>query len=195
MNNINMLPALVGMTLRRPRDAAAIIRDWQFGRDVLWSALALVAVINTFLILLLIALTPPDFVLPGYFNSPLALFLLLAGVLVIYVNALFWVGRAMGGTGDLGDLLAMIIWLQALRAAAQFGIVVVTLLMPPLGLLASLVVAVWGLWIFLNFVMVALHLPTALHALGVVIAAAVALVLGLGVFLTLIGLVAQGSIG
>ncbi|MGJ8626452.1 MAG: YIP1 family protein [Sulfitobacter sp.] len=183
---------LVEMTLRTPRDAAAQIINWQLGRDVLWTALALVAVLNTFVIILLIQVTQPDMPMPSYFNAPLALYVLLAGLLVVYVHAIYWAGLAIGGQGALADVLALVVWLQILRALAQVGVLVLTILVPQLALLLSLIIAFWGLWILLSFISTSLNLPSLGHAIAVLIIGAVGLVVGLGFLLTLINLAAQG---
>lgn len=183
---------LAKTTLRNPRAAAEQIIGWQLSRDILWTALALVAVLNTFVIVLLIQLAKPDMPLPGYFNTPLALYVLLAGILVIYVHAIYWAGLAIGGQGALGDVLALVVWLQVLRALAQVGVLLLTVLVPPLAVVLSLTVAVWGLWILLNFITAALNLPTIAHAMAVLVIGAVGLVLGIGILLSVMAVVAQG---
>lgn len=179
-------------TLQHPTRAAQQIMGWDLPRDVLWTALALVAVLNTFLVLLVLQLSPPAFAMPSYFTRPLALYLLIAGVMVIFVHAMYWAGLAMGGRGKLDHMLALMIWFQVLRAVAQLAVVVLTLALPALGMLLSLAVAVWGFWIFLNFIAAAMHLPSVGRALVVLILSALGLVAGVGLITALIGLVAQG---
>ena len=97
------------------------------------------------------------------------------------------------GQGRLDDLLALVVWLLALRTAAQLAVVLVSLLVPAFGILALMLVSVWGLWILLNFIATALNLPSVAHGLVVLIIGLVGLVLGLGILLTLIGIGPQGS--
>ncbi|MGC1497222.1 MAG: YIP1 family protein [Sulfitobacter sp.] len=191
MNSATFMP-LVQTTLRDPRAAGEQIIGWGLGRDVLWTALALVAILNTFVIVMLIQLAKPDMPLPGYFNTPLALYVILAGVLVIYVHAIYWAGLAIGGQGSLSDVLALVVWLQVLRALAQVGVLVLTVLLPQAALLLSLTVALWGLWILLHFITTAMNLPSIAHAIAVLVIGAVGLVLGLGTLLAIIGVAAQG---
>lgn len=190
-----MNPALVHLvqtTLRAPRDAAEQIMALALTRDVLWTALALVAVFNAALLFLIFQTSETAFQVPGYVERPLALFVIIAGMMVIYVHGMYWAGLALGGSGSLNDVLALVVWFQMLRASAQVVIIVLSMLLPALGLLLSLAVAIWGLWIFLNFVAAAMHLASIWQAFAVLIAAAVGLILGLGILLTLIGLTAQG---
>ncbi|MFD2739256.1 YIP1 family protein [Sulfitobacter aestuarii] len=190
--NVAALAPLVQATLFTPRQAAAVILAYRPGRDVLWTALALVAALNTLILVLLLAASPPQMALPGYFEAPLALFFLLTGLLVIYVYALYWAGWALGGQGDIDTVLMLVIWLQSLRAAAQLAILLIALLLPPLGMILSLMVAVWGVWILLNFIVTALQLPTLFHAIATLVVAGIGLILGLGLLISFIGITAQG---
>ncbi|MAM24564.1 MAG: YIP1 family protein [Rhodobacteraceae bacterium] len=191
MTGADVMPLIV-TTLRDPKEAARLIGTLNLNRDVLWTALALVAAINTLVISVLMSFAGQGVQLPGYFNMPLVLFVLIAGVLVVYVQAIFWAGRALGGQGDLGHLLALVIWLQTLRAGAQLIVFALAGLFPGLSLLMSVLIGVWGLWILLHFITAALGLPSLLHALGTLVLGAVGLVLGLGILLSLVGAVAQG---
>lgn len=187
-----VLIQLAQTTLRSPRVAARQIAELPLGNDVVWTSLALVAALNALVISATFVIAPPAMALPSYFQSPLVLFALLAGLMVLYVHALTWVGRALGGQGAVTPLLAAVVWLQALRLCAQLGILLLTLALPPVALLASFVVTFWGLWILLNFVAELLHLPGLFHAAAVLAGAALGVLLGLGLLLSLIGLTAQG---
>ncbi|GAA6175279.1 YIP1 family protein [Sulfitobacter pacificus] len=189
---LDALIPLVQTSLRNPRGAARLIMAMRLGREALWTALALVAVINSFLVLLIVHTSATPIPLPGYFEKPLTLFVLIAGLLVVYIHAMYWAGLAVGGKGDLMDVLAVVVWFQVLRAIAQAAIVVMSLAIPPLGGLLSLVVAVWGLWIFLSFLAEALGLKSVWHAVAVLCVAFVGIVLGVVVLIAMFGGAAQG---
>jgi hypothetical protein len=188
----SLVMSLIVSSLRDPRAAAGQVMGYALGRDALWTALALVAIINTFLVLFVLQFSGPTMPLPGYFDTPLALFILIAGLTVVYVHAMYWAGLMIGGKGTLTDVLAIVVWFQILRALAQVAVIVVSLALPPLGALFSLVVAVWGLWIFLNFLATALNLKSAWHSIAVLLLSFIGLVVGLGILLGLIGGFAQG---
>lgn len=188
----DVLIPLARTTLREPRRAAETILSWQLSRETLWTAMALVAALYTFVLSLLIALTPNAMSLPGYANSPLALFVLVAGVMVVYVHAAYWTGLAMGGSGTLDGLLAVMVWLQVMRAVAELGLIVLSFVMPAMATLASIVLTGWSLWVMLHFLVAALHLPSMGKAFLVLILSGIGLVVGLGILLALIGLTAQG---
>ncbi len=178
---------LVKTTLRNPPDAARMIMGWNLSREALWTALALMAAVNTLIIQALLNGSGPSAAIPSYFHAPLTLFVLMAGVMVIYVHALFWAGLMIKGQGRLDDLLAVVVWLQALRTAAQIGIVMVSVLVPALGMLVMILASVWGLWILLNFIATALNLPSPAHGLMVLVIGLVGLVFGLSILLALVG--------
>lgn len=188
---VALLP-LVQTTLRQPREAAEWIIGLGLKRDVLWTGLLLGAALYALVMQLILYLSEPTVGIPSFASKPLVLFVIVAGGLVIYVHALHWVARALGGTGELWDMLSVMVWLQILRAVAQFALLILTLALPALGLLMTIVVGIWGLWIMFHFIAAAGRLPTAGHGIAVVVIAAVGLVLGLSVFLSLIGLSAQG---
>ena len=183
---------MVQTSLRNPRGAAGLIMAMGLKRDVLWTALALVAVFNTFLVFLIVHTSAANMPLPGYFDKPLTLFVLIAGLMVVYIHAMYWAGLAVGGKGNLMDVLAVVVWFQVLRAMAQAAIVLMSLAIPPLGTVLSLVVAAWGLWIFLSFLAVALNLKSLWHGVAVLVVAFVGIVLGMAVLIAMIGGAAQG---
>lgn len=188
------LVPMVQTSLRNPRGAARLIMAMDLGRDALWTALALVAAVNTFLVLLIVHTSATPLPLPGYFEKPLTLFVLIAGLMVVYIHAMYWAGLVVGGKGGLMDVLAVVVWFQVLRAMAQAAVVLVSLAIPPLGGLLSLVVAVWGLWIFLSFLAEALNLRSLWHAVAALCVASVGLVLGLAVLIAIIGGAALGVV-
>lgn len=186
------LLTLVQTTVRQPRTAAGLIIAMGLKRDVLWTGLALGAVLYALVMQLILAISEPTVGIPTFARKPLVLFVIVAGGLVVFVHALHWVSRALGGKGTLWDMLGVMVWLQILRAFVQLALLIITLALPALGVLLTIVVGIWGLWIMFHFIAAAGQLPTAGHGIAVVVIAAVGLVLGLSVFLSLIGLSAQG---
>lgn len=178
-------------TIQSPRTAAQKIISLNLSRDVLWSGLVLVACLNS--IIYSFSLFMGDIsVLPSLFRNPLLFFVMVGGVLVLTVHAFYWTGRAMGGQGDLGDLLVLLVWLQGLRAVAQAFMFVLILVSPGIGQLFSLIIGVLGIWITVNFITEALRLPGLLHGVGVLVMAAVGIVFGLVILAGLIGI---GTLG
>ncbi|WP_299783320.1 YIP1 family protein [uncultured Roseobacter sp.] len=185
-------PQLALLTVRTPKEAAAIIMSWQLPRKELWMAAALVAILSTFMSTLSNMLLPVPEPLAGMVNNPFTLFMIVAGGFVVTVHALFWTGRAMGGSDDMSDLLALLVWLQILRLAAQVLVLLSVLLIPVLAGFFVLIVGIATIWIFLNFISVGLQLNSLMKALFVLLAGAVAMSLGFSLLLSLIGVSALG---
>ena len=186
---------LIETSIRDPRTAAQSVIALSLERDALWTGVALVSIVNTFFMyfgtMLLGAAAP----IPGFLQQPLALFLLIAGVTVVYVHAMYWAGLAIGGQGSLNDVLAVVVWFQLLRAIIQLAVILITLAIPSLGGLLSLVVAIWGLWVFLNFIATALNLSSAWHAIAVLVISFAGLVMGFGILMALVSGLGVGGAG
>ena len=188
---------LANTTLRAPQTAARFIIGLRFKREVLWTTLALIAALNSFLIQAMVATAPADMQaqFPGYFDNPLALFVLLAGTLVIFVHALYWAALSVSGQGRFDDLLALIVWLQLLRTAAQGLIFVVGLALPALAMLLTLVATAWAFWILLHFVAEAMALSGLGQSAMVLLIAVFGMFIGVGILLALMAMLAQGVLG
>ena len=191
MMNSEALRALALETIQSPRSAAQKIMSLDLSRDVLWSGLILVACINSIIYSFSLFLGDTS-ALPALFRNPVMFFALVTGVLVMTVHGFYWTGRALGGQGDLGELLALMVWLQGLRAIAQAVLFMLIIIAPVIGQLFSLIVGLLGLWITVNFITEALRLPGLMYGVGVIILAAVGIVFGL---MILIGMIGLGTLG
>lgn len=193
-------PQLALDTLRDPKAAATQIIGWNLERPTLYMALVAVAAVNALLASAPVVLAPGGvdeaarMALPilALLEKPLMFFALVVGTLVIMIQGLFWAGRAMGGQGEMTDMMALIIWLQALRAVAQVVILLLGLAIPLLGGLAALGLQLVAFWLFLHFISAAMRFDSLFRALGLLVAVAAGLFLGLMLILTLLGVSAGG---
>jgi len=185
---------LAQTTVRSPRVAARQIIALDLGRDVIWTALAAVAAVNTIILHLTLRNAPAQMQVqfPAYASDPIVLFMLLSGMMVLYFHILFWSGQAMGGQGRLYDVVALLVWLQVLRTCVQVVVLGLAFTLPSLAGLLSLAAAVVAFWILLNFLTEGLTLPTLWHALLVLVVSLVGVVLGMGTLIALVGAVATG---
>ncbi|MEX0369445.1 MAG: Yip1 family protein [Tateyamaria sp.] len=187
-------------TLRDPKAVAQRIIGWHLDRQTLYVALFAVAAINTLLASAPIVLVPGSIdpeaqaAIPmlALLERPFALFAIIAGGLLLMVHGLVWAGRAMGGQGDFTDMLAVLTWLQALRAAAQALVLVLSLVFPAVAGLVALVVAGVAFWLLLHFISAALRFDSLFRAFGLLIAVLAGLFIGMMLIVTLTGVTAGG---
>ena len=187
-------------TLRDPRAAAQRIIGWQLDRQTLYFALFAVAAVNTLLasgpVVLLDGQIDPTaraaMPILGLLERPLAMFAIIAGGLLVMVHGLVWAGRALGGQGEFSDMLALLTWLQALRAAAQAVVLVLSMVVPAVAGLVALIVAVIAFWLLLHFISAALRFQSLFRAFGLLLVVLAGLFIGMMMLVTLTGVTAGG---
>ena len=196
--SLEFLISLFWQTLRAPRSAAERILALNLPRNWLWMALVLMGVLNGIVYSLFLQIGPapdPDQMqmIPPVLKSPMAFTLFLVGALAITVMTLTWVGRAMGGKAQVSQILALIGWLQVLRLIVQVALVVLMLALPLAGMLFVIVASVWGLVILVVFVDRAHEFGNSFKAAGAIILGFLAMLIGLSVFLSVVGAVFIGG--
>ncbi|MEM8653863.1 MAG: Yip1 family protein [Pseudomonadota bacterium] len=197
---MNGLAELAVDTLRDPKATAQRIINLNLDRQTLYFAVFAVTAVNAFLasapIVLLSDQIDPTLrsavPLVTLLERPMALFAVLAGGLLVMVHGLVWAGRALGGHGEFTDMLALLTWLQALRAAAQLLIFVLGLIVPAIAGLVALIVAVLAFWLMLHFISAALRFNSLFRALGLLFVVLVGLFIGMMLIVTLTGVTAGG---
>lgn len=192
MTHTPTFPELAVLTLRDPLAASQVILGWNMPKEALWTAIALVSVVITILSTLSNMLFPVPAPLSVIVGNPFVYFVVAAGGFVATVHAIYWTGRMLGGRGAVEDLMVLLLWLQALRATAQVGVLVLLILAPAVATLMVLVVAVATLWIFVHFISVGLQLNSIFRAVVVLFVGAAVLITGLSFFMSLIGVSALG---
>lgn len=185
--NLTDLRQLAILSVKEPALAARTLLAAKPEREVLWTSLAAVAVLNAILFTLSNLLVPGQVPLPGLLNAPVIYCLLVAGGLILTIQALFWSGRVLGGTGSIDDIMTVVLWLQALRLVAQVVVMALLLVMPLLSALLVFVVSLYGLFMLLHFVNQAHRLDSLGRSAGVLVGAMLAMVLGLTLLLSLFG--------
>lgn len=174
-------------TIRAPRSAAAQLIGLGLPRELLWTALALVVILNALIFTLTNMVSPPPAEMPMVVMAPLPFALLLGAALVASIYALFWVGRGLGGQARLDDLMVLLIWLQSLRVALQLALLVLMPVVPALASLIVLAASILGIWILVNFVDVAQGFDSLLKSLGVLILSTLGMAIALSLVLSLFG--------
>ena len=184
------LRELVVVTVTDPAEAARRIVAMRLSGASGWMALVLVAALNALVFGASDLVTPaPDGIedaAPLGRFSPLGFFGLLVAMLGIAVFAFLAVGRMMGGSGTIEDMLALLSWLQFMRALVQIGALFLVLVSPLLSLLLVIVAMVWGIWITAHFIDQGHRLGSLPRAFGVMLGAGLGIVAALALVLALV---------
>ena len=186
--------ALFRTTLTNPRQAGHEVIAMGLPMQGLWIALMLMAVLLSLLISALfhtMPLPPGELgeiirLSPAY-HTPLLSALINWAQAVISVFVLHWIGRTLGGQGELADMLAVMIWLQCVSLILAVVLFVAGLILPLIGSLLMIAAFFWGLWATVALVDAANRFDNMFKAAGVCVAAIVALSVGMAVFSAVIG--------
>ncbi len=186
------LKDMVVLSVTKPREAATRILALPLGTEALWTAFALVAVINTLLYSLSITLFEASTGMKTGMNVPALYLALLSAAMLGGAMAIAWIGRALGGKATLMRILPLVIWLQVLRAIAQLGLIVAMLVAPGLANALSVGVGLYGLWLMANFLDVAQGWKSLGKSFLVMVLTGLVFVFALSLFMALVGATAMG---
>ena len=135
--------ALALLTVRDPAEAARQVMAMDLPRQVLWLALIVVSLLNTILLFTPAVVAGLPVLLPGMLANPVPYFVMVSVGLVVMIHVLHWIGLKMGGTGTLGDVAAVLIWMQALRVAVQAVSLVLQFVFPLFTIFLAVAVGVY----------------------------------------------------
>ncbi len=193
--DLNRLLRLMILSVTSPRDAAGVLMATNLSRAILWQSLVLVTVLSV----LLVALTQgPMPELPVGATTPIsvtpyAYAVILGSSLVMLVFAVHFTGQALGGTGDFGSTLILVIWIEVLGMALRMIQTIVLLVNPYVASLFS--VLGFGLlcWVLLSFVNALHRFDSMWKALFTLVLAVIGISIGITLILTLIGVSLSGG--
>lgn len=192
MTRTPTFPELALLTLRDPHAAAEIILGWNLPKEAIWTGIALVSVIVTMISTLSNMLMPTEDPLGAIISAPFFYFMIAAGGFIATVHAIYWTGLMLGGRGEIRDLMVLLLWLQGLWAAAQAVMLVCVLVAPVLATFLLLFIALATIWVFVHFISIGLQLNSMIRAVVVLIVGTIALIIGTGFLLSLIGVSSLG---
>lgn len=174
--------ALVHLTLRDPQAAARGILALRLRGEALVMALGLAAALNGLAFGLAGGTSASPLASIGPFGFAAVLIIALLG----YALALERVGRFFGGVGRFEGFLALLIWLQLLRAAVQFALILLSVI-PVLAMLLIVVASVFGLWVTVNFIDAAHGFRSLGQAAATLVLSGIALILSLALLFAFFG--------
>ncbi|WOI57047.1 Yip1 family protein [Palleronia sp. LCG004] len=192
---MNLLsPRILGQlaldTVRAPRPTFARLRALDLDRGTLWQALLLVVVVSILLAelanMFLLATIAQD-ADPVLMLSPFAFGAMQLVVLIISVLLIDKVGRAFKGTGDLGDAILAVTWLQFVMVCLQILQGILLIVIPPLAGIVMILGLILFFWLLTNFVAELHGFDSLGRVFGMILFVLMGVALGLSFLLTLAG--------
>jgi hypothetical protein len=185
----------VWTSIMEPTASARRALAMQVPHDVLWTALALTAVLNVIFVSTLqyITKTPiamQDQMLP---TTPFGLLAVMAVFLVMFVFALSYAGRMLGGHGTVNGSLILMVWFQAISLTLEAVQMVLVLISPAIAGIFGLLAFGALIWCFMNFIKVLHGFDNLLKTTVVVAVALIGTALLSSIFLTVFGIVNAGG--
>jgi hypothetical protein len=182
---LNNLVAMAWRSVKNPREGAAEILALGIPREALWPALALVVVLSILLAnVTALLLSSEATAMPV---GPAATGFIQLALLVVMVFAVFWIGRAMGGTGSFEESILIVTWLQFIMVCLQVVQAAILVLSTSLAGIFGLLAVVLFLWLLTSFVAVLHGFSSLFRVFVMILVSAFGIAFGLSIILTLIG--------
>lgn len=192
--NKALLGTLLRMTMTDPRRAGHAVIALGLPVQSLWLALMLMAILLSLMVSGVFhgVPLPPGAMgeairLSPAYHSPLIFAVINWGQAVISVFVLYWIGRMFGGQGTLGDMLAVMIWLQFVSLVLAAGLFLAGLIVPIAGGVLMLLALGWGVWATVALVDAANRFDNMFKAAGVCLVAVAAFSVGMTLFSAVLG--------
>lgn len=185
----------VWMSITEPAEMAGKVLAMQFPREALWTALALVAVLNVLLLGVLQLVSPETAVTQDQMISisPFAYLAIIVAFLTFLVFMLVHAGRMMGGVGTIEGTLTLIVWFQALSLTLEGIQILIVLISPAIATLFGLLSLGAIIWVFVNMVNVLHGFANLGKAIVVIVMALIGTVLGTGLVMGMLGISPPGG--
>lgn len=186
---LNSILAMVWRTVKNPREGAAEVLSLGIPREALWTVLALVVVLSILLaqVMSLLVLSGGGAIAGPISIGPLATGFIQILLLILMVFAIYWIGKAVGGTGSFEEALLLVSWLQFIMVCLQAVQTVFVLILPPMATLIGVLGLALFLWLLTNFIAVLHNFRSLPMVFMMIILSAFGIAFGLSIILALIG--------
>ena len=179
-------------TIREPRAAARWVLQLGLPVPARWTALALMAVLSTLLVMLDLQIigAPGDPMVQAALANPMPLAAVQMLILALSAWLMARIGQIFGGTGQFSDAVMLVVWMQAVLLVLQVAQILAALVSLPLSEVVAFAGFAISMWLMTNFV-AELHGFTSLtrvflgilgSGLTLVVALATLLTVVMGVF-------------
>lgn len=153
--NLPTMLSALRYSLQSPRDGIRQVIASDPPMVARWTALLLVAIANTFLMLLSLSMVPGDELPPALLwsmASPLSLAAIHWVILLGSVHLLYRLGRFVNGHGSFADSLTVLVWFQIIMLVVQGAQLALQVVLPPFALVSYVAGLILFFWLMTNFV-------------------------------------------
>lgn len=195
MPTLKELFARAWASLTEPRVVARWVMSFDLPRTARWEVLLLVVVLSAIFARLTVMLfvDPRAIVFSQIMSNPWITGMIQLSVLVVAVFLIFWVGRAMGGTGGFGNAILLVAWLQFCMVCLQLVQTGFMFVFPPVASLIGLAGFAIFFWLLTNFVAELHGFQSLPQVFLMIIVTLVGIVFGVSVILSIIGVTLPGA--
>jgi hypothetical protein len=185
----------VWTSIMEPSESARKVIDMNVPRDALWTGLALVAILNVILVVLLQLISPAPVVFQeqAIALSPFGFVAIIGIFLGLFVFGVFYAGQIMGGDGTLHGTLAIIVWFQSISLTLEAIQLVLVLISPAIASIFGLLSLGALIWCFMNFVNVLQGFNNLGKSLVAIMMALIGTALLAGILLAILGVGPAGD--
>ncbi|SFS09265.1 YIP1 family protein [Yoonia litorea] len=183
-------------SIMEPSETARGVIGLNIPRNALWTALALVAVINVILLGLLQLFSPSVMATDGstFAMSPFGYAAIIGIFLVLFVLGTHYVGQFFGGAGTIEATLAIVVWFQSVSLTLEAVQLVLVLISPAIGSMFGLLSLGALIWVFINFVNVLHGYNSLAKAVLTIILSLMSTALCAGILLAVLGIGPTGGL-
>ena len=175
-------------TIREPRAAARWVLQLGLPVPARWTALALMAVLSTLLVMLDLQIigAPGDPMVQAALANPMPLAAVQMLILALSAWLMARIGQIFGGTGQFSDAVMLVVWMQAVLLVLQVAQILAALVSLPLSEVVAFAGFAISMWLMTNFV-AELHGFTSLTRVFLgILGSGLALVVALAALLTVV---------
>ena len=178
---------LAVLSVKDPKQAAVILMGLRLEPGILWNALLLVALVNTFLFVFSVEFLGLQSPYPVFFSAPFINFAIMVAGLALMVFSLVFTGRIMGGKGSFHDVLVLVIWVQIIQAIIQIAAYIALLIVPLLANILTMAGGLIGLYMLVHFVNESHKFNSLGKSAVVLVGALLGVVIGLSIIAIMVG--------
>ncbi len=184
----------VWLSLIEPAETARKVIAMRLEPAPMWMAMVLIAVLNVLFVAVIQFVSPVPIAMPddAISLSPFAFTAVIGLSLVVMVLMIFYIGRLLGGEGDLQATLALMVWFNSVNLTLTVGQILLILINPFVSAMYNLVSLGALIWCIVNFVNVLHGFQSLLKSSFVLALSLIATGVPAGVALVLLGVTPGG---